>query len=569
MSLVQWETANEFRVTSTRSAHEIRGSREPLLPGGWGLGRATPFPVLPALLHTSLALCCLLAMLCASPAEAQYQTASEPDHTGHAGHATQEDQANQLERADQDHSVHAQPAQPQDPASGHAGHAAPTAGDRRESSGQEPEKPRTPKAKKPTRGKTEAEPSEPGRHVFPPLPWSEFERTRLPPGQPGRDYTPVFAPDVNTLPFTLRDDVKVFHLVAEPIDHEFAPGLVARCWGYNGDTPGPLLEAMQGDRVRIYVTNRLPAATSVHWHGIRLPSGMDGAAGLTQPSIPPGKTFIYEFWLPDAGTFMYHSHFDDMTQEAMGLVGMFVVHPRKARPPDRDFAILLQEWRIDPGTARPNPLEMIEFNVLTMNGRAFPHTHPLVAELGDRVRIRLGNLSPQDHHPIHIHGYDFRIVATDGGPIAEAAQWPETTVLVPVGSTRDIELVADNPGDWFFHCHMTHHTMNQMGHDMENMVGVDPTGAEQRISRLLPGWMPMGTRGMENMEGMPAPKNSIPMSGLKGQFGPTTMGGMVTVFRVRERAPGYADPGPYDFPAGTVAREATAKELRGDGIELK
>ncbi len=555
MSLVPKHTADGLCIPPAQTSNELRGSRGSSPPGGWGLGRAAPFP---ALRLSACGLCCLLVLLAALPAWAQRAA----DHTDHA---------DGTEQTAQDHSGHAQPADQQDAASEHADHAAqsvPAARDRREKPAQPSRKPTQPTAGKPAGEKAEAEPSGPQRHVLPPLPWSRFERNRPSPGQPGRDYTPVFAPDVSTLPFAIRDGVKVFHLVAEPIDHEFAPGLIARCWGYNGNTPGPLLEAVQGDRVRIYVTNRLPAATSVHWHGIRLPSGMDGAAGLTQPPIPPGKTFVYEFWLPDAGTFMYHSHFDDMTQEAMGLTGMFVIHPRDARRrPDRDFAILLQEWRIDPGTGRPNPLEMIEFNVLTMNGRVFPHTHPLVAELGDRVRIRLGNLSPQDHHPIHIHGHDFRIVATDGGPIAEVAQWPETTVLVPVGSTRDIELVADNPGDWFFHCHMTHHTMNQMGHDFENMVGVDTKGAKERIQAVLPGWMSMGTRGMESMEGMPAPDNSIPMSGLKGQFGPTTMGGMVTVFRVRERAPGYADPGPYDFPEGTVAWQASEEELRRDGIE--
>ncbi len=464
---------------------------------------------MPRLMLISLS---MLAMLLASPVAAQEQAADAPGHVGHGSHG----QAEGAQSTRQDH---------------------------------------------------EPAPSPSRARRVPPLPWAEVARARLPPGQPGRDYKPVFAPDVATLPFTIRDGVKIFHLVSEPIDHEFAPGLAARCWGYNGDTPGPLLEAVQGDKVRIYVTNRLPAPTSVHWHALRVPSGMDGAAGLTQPPIPPGATFVYEFWLPDAGTFMYHSHYDDMTQEAMGLAGMFVVHPRQGRRPDRDFAILLQEWRIDPGTARPDPLEMVEFNVLTMNGRAFPHTHPLVAELGDRVRIRLGNLSPQDHHPIHIHGHDFKITATDGGPIPESAQWPETTVLVHVGSTRDIELVADNPGDWFFHCHMTHHTMNQMGHDFENMVGVDTQGVEERMARVLPGWMPMGSRGMENMAGMDAPKNSIPMSGLDGQFDSTTMGGMVTVLKVRERAPGYADPGWYDFPEGSVAWQAAEEELREDGIK--
>jgi hypothetical protein len=146
---------------------------------------------------------------------------------------------------------------------------------------------------------------------------------------------------------------------------------------------------------------------------------------------------------------MYHSHHDEMTQIALGLTGLFVIHPRRpTRRVDRDFAIMLHEWRIDPGAKRPNPNEMIEFNMLTMNAKAFPGTAPLVVRNGQRVRVRIGNLSPMEHHPIHLHGHQFRITETDGGEIAESAQWPETTVLVPVGSTRTIEFVAAEPGDW-------------------------------------------------------------------------------------------------------------------------
>ena len=126
-----------------------------------------------------------------------------------------------------------------------------------------------------------------------------------------------------------------------------------------------------------------------------------------------------------------------------------------------------------PGTSRPNPNEMLEFNVFTFNSKAFPGTAPLVAKLGDRVKIRLANLSAIDHHPIHLHGYQFHVTETDGGQIPASAQQVETTVLVQVGSTRAFEFVADVPGDWALHCHMTHHIMNQMGHDFPNTIGVE------------------------------------------------------------------------------------------------
>ena len=189
-------------------------------------------------------------------------------------------------------------------------------------------------------------------------------------------------------------------------DSAFAPGLKARCWGYNGHVNGPLIEAVEGERVRIYVTNDIPAPTTIHWHGFLLPNGMDGVSGLTQPPIAPGETWVYEFELVQHGTHMFHSHHDTMTQEGLGLTGMFVIHPKQSdrAPVDRDFALMLHEWRIDAGASRPNPNEMSDFNVLTMNGKVFPHLESLVMRTGQRVRIRIGNLSAMDHHPIHLHG---------------------------------------------------------------------------------------------------------------------------------------------------------------------
>ncbi len=197
------------------------------------------------------------------------------------------------------------------------------------------------------------------------------EATAASPDQSNGQYTPVITPNGSTLPFKIVDDVKVFHLIAEPVSHEFAPGLVVQCWGYNGRTPGPTIEVVEGDRCRFYVTNRLPAPTTVHWHGVRVPNGMDGANGLTQKSIAPGETYKYEFTIQDAGTYMYHPHYDEMTQQGMGMMGMFVAHRRQATGPkiDRDFAIMLSEWRVDPGTSRPVTTEMTDFNLFTMNSK--------------------------------------------------------------------------------------------------------------------------------------------------------------------------------------------------------
>ncbi|MCA9641851.1 MAG: copper oxidase [Myxococcales bacterium] len=393
------------------------------------------------------------------------------------------------------------------------------------------------------------------------------------PGQPGKDYKPVITPNGAALPWTIVDGVKVFHLIAEEVEHEFAPGLKAKCWGYNGRVHGPTIEAVEGDRVRIYVTNRLSAPTTVHWHGVYLPNGMDGVGGLNQAAIKPGETFRYEWTFRQHGTFMYHSHHDEMTQMAMGMIGMIVVHPRKPSTGyrvDRDFAIMLSEWAIKPGRKRPDPNAMSDFNVLTMNARCYPGTQPLVVKTGDRVRIRFGNLSAMDHHPIHLHGFHFKVVATDGGQIPVEAQTPQTTVLVPTGATRDVEFIADAPGDWAMHCHMTHHVMNQMGHGVPSLVGVKKGDLDKRAGKVSPGYMTMGQDGMgdRGTMGMPVPKNSIPMVGGKGPYDYITMGGMFTILKVRDDLASYdKDPGWYVLPAGTQARPASLDELRRDGIK--
>jgi manganese oxidase len=387
---------------------------------------------------------------------------------------------------------------------------------------------------------------------------------------PGETYTPVVMPNGWTLPFEKKAGAKVFHLIAEAVKHEIAPGLEIEAWGYNGGTPGPLIECVEGDKLRIYVTNKLPEPTSVHWHGVILENGMDGVAGLTQQAIGVGETFKYEFTMKKAGTFMYHPHFDEMTQIALGMVGMIVVHPK--RPPARrvrDYSLMAHEWMIPIGAKRPDPLAMSDFNVLTFNSKAFPATEPLVAELGDLVRIRLGNLGPMDPQPIHQHGYSFEVVETDGGQVPKSARVPETMTLVPVGSVRVIEFVADNPGDWAFHCHMTHHVMNQMGHDAPNLIGTNAQGLDERVNKIVPGYMTMGQTGMGNMHRMTLPANSISMIGGDGPFGLIDMGGMFTILKVRKQLTGdqSKDPGWYEHPTGTVAGKATADELGRDGIK--
>jgi manganese oxidase len=366
-------------------------------------------------------------------------------------------------------------------------------------------------------------------------------------------YIPVVTPNGSTMPWKMNNGVKEFRIVAEPVKREFAPGMVVDCWGYNGQTPGPTIEVVEGDRVRLFVTNKLPERTSVHWHGVILPNGMDGVAGLVQPHIKPGETYVYEFTLRQHGTLMYHPHSDEMVQMALGMMGFFIVHPRAPARVDRDFAIMLHEWFVAPGTSRPNPMVMLDFNTFTFNSRVWPGTAPLIVKKGDRVRVRLGNLS-MDSHPIHLHGHRFQVTGTDAGPVPASARFHENTVNVAVGTTRDFEFVAENPGDWAFHCHKSHHAMNAMAHDAPNMIGVEPGKSEGKIQQVLPGYMSMGHTGMGNMMDMGRPRNTLPMMAGKGPFGDIEMGGMFTLLKVREGLTSYDDPGWYNHPEGTVAR---------------
>jgi FtsP/CotA-like multicopper oxidase with cupredoxin domain len=377
----------------------------------------------------------------------------------------------------------------------------------------------------------------------------------------GRPYSPVVTLNGWTLPWRMNNGVKEFHLVAEPVVREMAPGMKANLWGYNGQSPGPTLEAVEGDRVRIFVTNRLPEHTTIHWHGILLPSGMDGVGGLVQPQIPVGKTYVYEFDLVKSGTFMYHPHADEMVQMAMGMMGMFIVHPKDPRQfrADRDFVFIINAYDIDPGSYTPRINTMLDFNLWSWNSRVFPGIDHLVARTGDRVRIRFGNLT-MTNHPIHLHGHDFEVTGTDGGWVPRSARWPEVTTDVAVGQMRAIEFDAI-AGDWAFHCHKSHHTMNAMGHDVPTLIGVDHRGVAERISKLIPDYMVMGERGMADMGEMemPLPDNTLPMMTGTGPYGPVEMGGMFTVFKVRrDQKPGdYKDPGWYKQPPGTQAYEWT------------
>ncbi len=324
---------------------------------------------------------------------------------------------------------------------------------------------------------------------------SPTDRGKLVPGllKAGEPPVQVTVPDLpERLPWKMVDGAKEFHLHCQPVKREFLPGLYMNVWGFNGLMPGPTIEVVQGDRVRIVVHNELPESTGIHWHGLELPVRFDGVPGLTQDPIRPGEAYAYEFDVHQDGTFFYHSH--DGMQDGMGMVGFLLIHPKEAHDPpvDRDFGLIIQEWAVLPGATIPNVMSM-EFNLFTLNGRAGPYVTPLVCKLGERVRVRMLNFSAIDHHPMHLHGLTFWVTGTEGGRIPPTAWIPGNTVLIGVAQVREIEFVANNVGDWPLHCHMFHHVMNFMSSMVGPMGGHTVPG--MRAGRSSTGGMGIATGG--------------------------------------------------------------------------
>jgi FtsP/CotA-like multicopper oxidase with cupredoxin domain len=317
-------------------------------------------------------------------------------------------------------------------------------------------------------------------------------------GDSGSPPVPVITPDVPKLQWRMEDGVKVFRLVSEVVKRTFLPKWTFDTWGFNGSTPGPTIEVNEGDRVRIILENRLPEATAIHWHGLELPPIMDGTPGLMQNPIPPGGRYIYEFTLHQNGTFFYHSHM--AMQEMMGMLGLFIIHPKQSYEPvvDRDYALMMQEWAILPNNTVPNSMSM-EFNWLTINGKVGPATTPLLAKIGERVRIRFVNLG-MDHHPMHLHGNTFWVTGTEAGRIPRSAWIPGNTVLVGVAQARDIEFDAKYEGDWMVHCHLPHHMMNHMV-SMVGPASEDGGMQDMKMGAMQNTNMPAGM-GMEEGMGM-------------------------------------------------------------------
>lgn len=280
----------------------------------------------------------------------------------------------------------------------------------------------------------------------------------------------VITPDINTLPYYIRNGVKCFELVAEPVQREILPGIYINGWGYNGSIPGPTIMVYPKDYVNIRVYNKLPEDTSVHWHGLDVPNVMDGVPSVEpSPSIQPGKYFDYHFQIRNPpGTHMYHAHTNTVVQEMMGLGGGFIILDPHERNIQHDYFLMLQSFgvkglkkgELNKGIYDVNPFSM-EFNFFTVNGRSFPHLTPMTTKYGDNVRIRLGVIG-EGAHPMHIHGHQFYVSSIGGNSIPYENRLLRNTQLVATGETYDLEFNSYNPGIWPFHCHIPHHTSNNL-----------------------------------------------------------------------------------------------------------
>lgn len=313
--------------------------------------------------------------------------------------------------------------------------------------------------------------------------------------------TPVITTDIGDLPFEMDGDIKVFRLTAHVFKRQIAPIKTIDVWGFNGSAPGPTIQVTQGDKVRLIFKNELPEPSSLHWHGFEDRIGDDGMPGISQEPVMPGQSFTYNFVIKQEGTYFYHSHM--AMQELAGMLGAFIMHPKVPYRPhcEKDFIIHLQEYAVLANSTTPDTMRM-EFNWLLLNGKAGPVSTPLIVRQGERVRIRFINLG-MDHHPMHLHGHTFYVTGTEGGRIPESAWWPGNTVLVGVAQARNVEFVADNPGDWMLHCHLPHHMMNQMASQagpMTRMAGF-PEGKGLRGDDSHGHLTPRGEDGYD-MQGM-------------------------------------------------------------------
>ena len=262
----------------------------------------------------------------------------------------------------------------------------------------------------------------------------------------------------------IEGGVKIFELTASPVRWTIIPGVAVEGYAYNGQIPGPRLHIRQGDRVRIDLVNKMPEDTTIHWHGLILPNAMDGPSVITQPPVKPGGRFTYEFTATQHGTYFYHPHAKPDRTQALGLYGALIIDPANSADEikaDHEYVIQLQEWLRREGLTYPAmPMDGMQPNFFTINGKAYPSTETISMKLGETLKVRFIGTNNGFIHPMHIHGGPFEVVARDGETIAPSARFLADTVNVGPGQRYDVVWKARERGKWLIHCHIPHHTSN-------------------------------------------------------------------------------------------------------------
>ena len=254
------------------------------------------------------------------------------------------------------------------------------------------------------------------------------------------------------LAYKMDGDVKVFEVTAEDIDWEVAEGIVVKAMAYNRRVPGPEIRVTDGDKVRVILTNKMAQSTAIHYHGLMIPNNMDGVPFITQPVVKTGETSTYDFTVRNSGSHMYHSHHNAAEQVTKGLLGAFIVEPKdKSTEPefDSDYTMVLNDSGIG----------------FTINGKSFPYTQPILAKVGERIRIRYMN-EGISIHPMHTHGFPMTVFNRDGWALPAPFQCD--TLTIGPGERWDVIVTPDAPGVWAFHCHILTHA--ESAHGMFGMV---------------------------------------------------------------------------------------------------
>ncbi len=262
----------------------------------------------------------------------------------------------------------------------------------------------------------------------------------------------------------IENGIKVFDLDASVIRWNILPRTQVTAYAINRQVPGPRLEFVEGDHVRINFTNHLPEPATMHWHGLVVPNRMDGPAYITQDPVPPGGRYTYEYVVQQAGTYFYHSHTRPDRQQALGLYGALIIRPRDSAAEPKanyEYVVQLQEWLNRDGQTYPAMLmEGGLPNFFTINGKAWPATDTLRMKVGETIKLRIIGTNNNFIHPMHMHGGPFTVVARDGVPLNPAARFEADVINVGPGQRWDVIWPAREPGKWIFHCHIPHHTLN-------------------------------------------------------------------------------------------------------------